>query len=34
MNDEFRQMVIEALRRGEDLPAEWARELFPPEKRE
>ena len=34
MNDEFRQMVIEALRRGEDLPPEWARELFPPEKRE
>ena len=34
MNDEFRQMVIEALRRGEDLPTEWARELFPPEKRE
>jgi len=34
MNDEFRQMVIETLRRGEDLPAEWARELFPPEKRE
>lgn len=34
MNDEFRQMVIDALRRGEDLPAEWAREPFPPEKRE
>jgi DNA modification methylase len=34
MTDEFRQMVIETLRRGEDLPAEWARELFPPEKRE
>jgi hypothetical protein len=34
MNDEFRQMVIEKLRRGEELPAEWARELFPPEKRE
>lgn len=34
MNDEFRQMVIDALRRGEDLPSEWARELFPPEKRE
>jgi len=34
MNDEFRQMVIDALRRGEDLPREWARELFPPEKRE
>jgi len=34
MNEEFRQMVIETLRRGEDLPVEWARELFPPEKRE
>lgn len=34
MNDEFRRIVIEALRRGEDLPADWARELFPPEKRE
>jgi site-specific DNA-methyltransferase (adenine-specific)/adenine-specific DNA-methyltransferase len=26
--------VIDALQRGEDLPAEWQRELFPPEKRE
>ena len=34
MNDELRQMVIDRLRRGEELPAEWARELFPPEKRE
>lgn len=34
MDEEFRQIVIEALRRGEELPAEWARELFPPEKRE
>lgn len=34
MNDEFRKMVIEKLRRGEDLPRDWARELFPPEKRE
>lgn len=34
MNDEFRHLVIETLRRGEDLPREWARELFPPEKRE
>lgn len=34
MNDEFRQMVIDALRRDDDLPADWARELFPPEKRE
>jgi len=34
MNDELRQRVILALQRGEDLPADWARELFPPEKRE
>lgn len=34
MNDQFRQLVIEALLRGEELPAEWARELFPPERRE
>ena len=34
MDDDFRQMVIDRLRRGEDLPREWARELFPPEKRE
>lgn len=34
MDDQFRQMVIEMLRRGEDLHKEWARELFPPEKRE
>ncbi len=34
MNDELRQRVILALQRGEDLPNEWARELFPPEKRE
>ena len=34
MREEFRQLVIEALRRGEDLPSEWAKELFPPEKRE
>jgi site-specific DNA-methyltransferase (adenine-specific)/adenine-specific DNA-methyltransferase len=34
MNSEFRQLVIEKLTRGEDLPREWARELFPPEKRE
>lgn len=32
--DEFRQRVIETLRRGEPLPAEWARILFPPERRE
>jgi len=34
MTDELRQMVIDKLRRGEELPADWARELFPPEKRE
>ena len=34
MNEEFRQQVIETLRRGEDLPPDWARVLFPPEKRE
>lgn len=34
MNDELRQRVIQALQRGEDLPNDWARELFPPEKRE
>ena len=34
MDQEFRQRVVEALQRGEELPAEWARELFPPEKRE
>jgi DNA modification methylase len=34
VNDEFRQRVIEKLRRGEHLPADWARELFPPDRRE
>jgi len=34
MEEEFRRRVIETLRKGEDLPPEWARELFPPEKRE
>ena len=34
MNDELRQMVIETLRRGEELPAEWGPLLFPPSKRE
>jgi DNA modification methylase len=34
MDDEFRRMVIDILQRGEDLPSEWARFLFPPEKRE
>jgi DNA modification methylase len=34
MDEEFKQRVIETLRRGEPLPPEWARELFPPERRE
>lgn len=34
MNEEFNQLVVDTLQRGEDLPTEWARELFPPEKRE
>src|SRR5438067_2226555 len=34
MTEEFRRRVIEALRKGEELPIEWARELFPPERRE
>lgn len=34
MREKFRQLVIEALRRGEELPSEWASELFPSEKRE
>lgn len=34
MNNEFRKMVIDKLKRDEDLPVEWARELFPPERRE
>jgi len=31
MNDELRQRIIERLRRGEDLPREWARDIFLPE---
>lgn len=34
MDEAFRQLVIETLKRGEELPREWARDLFPPEKRE
>lgn len=34
MDEEFRRQVIETLKKGEELPREWARELFPPEKRE
>lgn len=34
MENELKQRVIEKLQKGEELPAEWARFLFPPEKRE
>jgi len=34
LNNELRQLVIETLRSGAELPKEWARELFPSEKRE
>lgn len=34
MNDEQRQELIRLLRQGEELSPEWARILFPPEKRE
>src|SRR5581483_6858344 len=34
MDERLRQAVIDRLRRGEELPSEWARELFPPERRE
>jgi len=34
VEDEIRQRLIEKLQKGEELPAEWARFLFPPEKRE
>lgn len=34
MDERFRDTVIAALRRGQGLRAEWARELFPPERRE
>lgn len=34
MEDELRQRLIEKLQKGEDLPVDWARFLFPPEKRE
>lgn len=34
MNNKIRLLAIEKLKQGEDLPTEWARELFPPEKRE
>ncbi len=34
MNDEQRQEIIRRLQQGEELSTEWARVLFPPEKRE
>lgn len=34
MNDEQRQEIIRRLHQGEELSTEWARILFPPEKRE
>lgn len=34
MNEEQRQEIIRRLHQGEELPPEWARILFPPEKRE
>lgn len=34
MNDEQRQELIRRLQQGEELSPEWARILFPPEKRE
>ncbi|MGI8546367.1 MAG: site-specific DNA-methyltransferase [Gemmatimonadaceae bacterium] len=34
MNDEQRQEIIRRLQQGEEIPPEWARILFPPEKRE
>jgi DNA modification methylase len=34
MNDEQRQEIIRRLQQGEELSPEWARILFPPEKRE
>lgn len=34
MNEELRQRIIERLKRGEELPREWAQDLFPPEKME
>jgi site-specific DNA-methyltransferase (adenine-specific)/adenine-specific DNA-methyltransferase len=34
MNDEQRKEIIRRLQQGEELSPEWARILFPPEKRE
>jgi len=34
MSPEQREQIIQLLRKGEELSPEWARILFPPEKRE
>lgn len=34
MDCEFRQILLETLRRGENLPSEWVHHLFPQQKRE
>lgn len=34
MENELKKRIIEKLNKGEELPVEWARFLFPPEKRE
>ncbi len=34
MDDQFRQLVIDTLKRGEELPSEWDHELFPHTNRE
>lgn len=34
LGDELRRRVIDTLQRGEELPIDWATELFPPERRE
>jgi len=34
LDEELRRRVIEQLQQGKDLPPDWARELFPPERRE
>jgi hypothetical protein len=32
MNDTLCQRIMERLRRGQDLPREWVRDILPPEK--
>ena len=34
MKDELRQRIMERLKRCEELPREWAQDIFPPEKME